>query len=106
MRIYLDDTRPTPDDYIRTYTVEETIELILQNDGQVQCVSLDNDLGEGFLEGREVLKWIEEQAYNNTIRPIPQILIHSANPVAQDEMITARYNAYKFWAQHGYDIIK
>lgn len=97
MRIYLDDLRPTPDGYVRTYTVEETIELIRQNDGQIEVISLDNDLGTGFLEGREVAKWIEEQAFHGNIKMIPEIIIHSGNNVAQDEMKTARKNAYKFW---------
>lgn len=102
MRIYLDDERSTPDGYIRTYTVEETIALIQTNNGDVETVSLDNDLGTGLKEGREVMKWIEEQAYHNTLLPIPHLIIHSGNPVAQDEMMTARYNAWKFWTQHGY----
>lgn len=103
--IYLDDLRPTPDNFdIRTYTVEETIKAILANDGNIYCISLDNDLGVGYKEGREVLKWIEEQAYEKKIKPIDHIFIHTGNPVAQNEMMMARFNTYKYWAADGYDI--
>lgn len=102
MWVYLDDKRETPDGYIRTFTVEETIELLIKHNGSVELVSLDNDLGTGFKEGREVMKWIEEQAFNNTLLPIPHLIVHSGNPVAQDEMTTARFNAWKFWKNHGY----
>lgn len=106
--IYLDDVRPTPKSYdIRTYTVEETIKALQDNDGNVDYLSLDNDLGVGYREGKDVLKWIEEQAYNNTLKPIYQIFIHTGNPVAEEEMRMARANAYRYWeTKHGYDIFQ
>lgn len=102
-RIYLDDERETPEGYTRTFTVEQTIELIKANNGKIEAVSLDNDLGVGFQEGREVMKWIEEQAYHNTLLPIPHLIIHSGNNVAQDFMMMARANAWKYWKGHGHD---
>jgi len=105
MKIFLDDTRTTPHGYIRTYSVDETITLIKKNNGKVETVSLDNDLGTGFSEGREVMKWIEEQAFHNTLLPIPHLIIHSGNNVAVDEMMMARFNAWKFWKRHGYNRI-
>ena len=106
MNIFLDDDRETPEGYIRTYTVEETIELIKANNGKIEILSLDNDLGIGLEEGREVMKWVEEQAYHNTLLPIPRLVIHSGNNVAQDFMMMARKNAWKYWTQHGYDRIE
>lgn len=106
IKIFLDDVRSTPEGYVRTYTAEETIEMIKRHDGNIRCVSLDNDLGIGYTEGREVMKWIEEQAHEGTIKPIFQLIIHSANPVAQDEMKAARLNAYRFWEKQGYDIFQ
>lgn len=104
MRIYLDDERETPDGFVRTYTVEETIKLIQDSDGEVECVSLDNDLGIGLEEGRKVMDWIEEQAYNNTLAPIPHLIIHTSNPAAENSMMKARHNAWKYWESHGYKI--
>lgn len=104
--IYMDDLRPTPAGYeIRTYTVEETIKALQENDGNVYWLSLDNDLGIGYREGFEVMNWIEQQAFNNTLKPIFHIFIHTSNPDAAERMRMARYNAYKYWEQmHGYDI--
>lgn len=85
MKVYLDDERKTPQDWVRTYTVEETIELI--KSGNVTDLSLDNDLGEGLKEGYKVLDWLEEQVYADPTFPVPQnISIHSANPVARARM--------------------
>ena len=53
INIYLDDVRQAPGCFIRTYTVEETIGLIQRHNGNIGIVSLDNDLGEGFEEGRK-----------------------------------------------------
>jgi hypothetical protein len=102
INIYLDDERETPQGYYRTYSVEETIELIKSNNGKIYCLSLDNDLGVGIREGREVLNWIEEQAFNNTLLPIPFIIIHSQNSSAVDYMMKARFNAWKYWQSHGH----
>ena len=102
MRIYLDDQRTTPPGWHRTYTVEETIQCIKDNEGNIEAISLDNDLGSGLEEGRKVMDWIEEQAFNNTLKPILHLLIHTDNPSAEDAMMKARYNAWKYWQKHGY----
>lgn len=103
MNIYLDDERDTPKGYERTYTVEETINLIKANDGNIEYLSLDNDLGAGQKEGKEVMNWIEEQAHANTLKPIPHIIIHTGNPGARDQMMKARYNTWQHWFRHGYN---
>ena len=100
IKIFLDDLRPTPDGFIRTYTVEETIKAILEHDGNIDTVSLDNDLGDGLDEGRKVMDWIEASAYFDMLRPIPNLLIHSGNNVAVDGMKMARTNAYKYWEEY------
>ncbi len=77
MKVFLDDLRDTPDGWVRVYTVEETITLL--ESGVVTELSLDNDLGEGLLEGYKVLDWLEEKVYFNPHFRIPAITIHSAN---------------------------
>lgn len=42
MKVYLDDVRPTPDGWVRTYTSQETIDILSKND--VEEISLDHDL--------------------------------------------------------------
>ncbi len=76
-KLYMDDLRKTPPGWIRTYTVEETIEVLESR--WVTHLSLDNDLGEGMTEGYKVLDWLEEEVYNDKTFPIPLIRIHSSN---------------------------
>lgn len=86
MKIYLDDERNSPEGWVRTYTVEETISLIENNLGKVTHVSLDNDLGEDLLQGYKVLDYLEEKVYFDSEYPMPHVQVHSANPVRRDYM--------------------
>jgi len=79
MKVFMDDARETPDGWHRTYSIEETIELLKTR--QVEFLSLDNDLGseDPKTEGFNVLNWIEEAVYNDHTFPIPQMTVHSSN---------------------------
>lgn len=91
MNIFLDDLRETPDGFERTYTVEQTLQLLQEcwkNSIIVNILSLDNDLGENLKEGREVLNKLEEWYYCDGF-PLPQeIRIHSSNAAARSYMNT------------------
>lgn len=86
MKIYLDDERNTPDGWVRTYSVQETIDLIEANGSNVELVSLDNDLGDNVPEGYKVLDYLEEKKYFSPDAYIPMVQVHSANPVRRDYM--------------------
>ena len=79
MKIYMDDARDTPPGWTRTYTIEETIEILKTR--QVEFLSLDNDLGseDPKTEGWHVLDWIEEQVFHDNSFPIPKMTVHSSN---------------------------
>lgn len=79
MKIYMDDARETPHGWHRTYNIEETKTLLLTR--QVTHLSLDNDLGslDYTTEGYNVLDWLEEQVYNDSTFPIPELFVHSSN---------------------------
>jgi len=77
MKVYLDDERETPEDWVRTMTVEETIALLKTR--EVKFLSLDNDLGLDQPEGYLVLDALEELVYNDETFPLPEITVHSAN---------------------------
>jgi len=77
MKVYMDDLRSTPIGWERTFTVEETIDKLKTK--SVTDLSLDNDLGEGLLEGFKVLDWLEREAFFDPTFPIPNITIHSSN---------------------------
>jgi len=79
MKVYLDDTRQAPEGWQRTYTIEETKNLL--DTRQVTHLSLDNDLGseDPKTEGYNVLNYLEKLVYFDSTFPIPIITIHSSN---------------------------
>jgi hypothetical protein len=86
MRVWLDDVRPAPDGWVHVRTPEEAIELL--RTGEVAELSLDFDLGfrgdEERRTGEVVLVWIEEQVVRGTAQfVLPEISIHSSNPVGR-----------------------
>jgi hypothetical protein len=87
MKIYLDDVRPAPIGYELAKNYNEIIKFLSShyNDGIIEEISLDHDLGEEDLTGYDVLIWIEEQVFNNNYKP-PKIKLHSANPVGMYRM--------------------
>ena len=89
MRVYLDDTREAPAGWVRAHTPEEVIELL--KSGGVEGLSLDHDLGltsdAGERTGYDVLRWLEEAVATGAwMFPLPEIRIHSANPVGRRRM--------------------
>ena len=89
MRVYLDDTRPTPDGWIGVKTAPEAIALL--KTGQVVELSLDHDLGmePGVGDGYVPLKWMEEQVVLNGFEPPAIIRVHTSNPSAAMRMRAA-----------------
>ena len=88
MKVYLDDVRPTPTGWIRTYTSDETINLL--KTGRVTDLSLDHDLG--YLNdedtGYKVVLWLEEQVFINGFIPPINITVHSDNSSAVQKMVS------------------
>jgi hypothetical protein len=84
MKVFMDDVRETPDGWFRTFTVEETIEKLKTR--QVKFLSLDNDLGDGLLEGFRVLDWLDEKLYNDPTFPVPEMTVHSSNAARAQSM--------------------
>lgn len=85
MKIYLDDLRDPPDaSWTIARTFDEFRELV-DSDEPIGAISFDNDLGEGEMEGYDILKWLAEYR--------PELLVgeqdiefHSANPKAVENM--------------------
>lgn len=88
MRVYLDDLREAPAGWTRTYSAPETISLLEQ--GGVCELSLDHDLGDdpSVGTGYDVLVWIEARVADGDFHE-PEIVVHSANPVARQRMEAA-----------------
>ncbi len=75
MRVFLDDSRPTPEGWVRVYWPEEAITLLETE--EVELISLDYDLGDGERRtGMDVLVWLETAVAEGRI-DAPLIRIHS-----------------------------
>jgi hypothetical protein len=102
VKVFLADVREAPEGWVRTRTPSETIELL--QTGRVQALSLDHDLGfhaDGTeMTGYSVLSWLEaEISHERWPFPLPQIAIHSANPVGQERMKRAIEAIHRLHAQ-------
>lgn len=109
INIYLDDDRVNPPGFVRTFRVEETIQLLKVANGSVDMLSLDNDLGIPGKEneGREVVRWLCEQSENGKNFWPRQIRVHTENVAARDYMkgMIERYGNYHFdWFTKAYFI--
>lgn len=93
MKLFLDDTRRPPTDWILVRWPEEAIEYL--KSGKVEIISLDHDLGDDdHGTGYDVILWIEESVVKNNFKP-PRIVIHSANVSARIKMEAGIKNIYK-----------
>ena len=110
-RLWLDDERDPLDPVIQKMfgalgdelwvkTVEAAIDRL--NEGGIESVSLDNDLGIAGTEneGFRVARHIEELAATGSARPPAEMKVHSANPVRRHEMLTAFANARRYAERH------
>ncbi len=86
MKLYLDDTRPEPEGWVRATTADEAIEQL--KTGTVEELSLDHDLGieEQVGTGYTVLQWIERQVHLHGFKPPAIMKVHSANTAASLRM--------------------
>ena len=86
MDVWLDDMRPAPEGWTWVQTVDEVINLLMT--GDVEALSLDNDLGVDQSEGQTVIYWMEENGY------WPELLcVHTNNAVAGRNMRDAIQNS-------------
>ena len=84
MKVFLDDERNPPKDWVLVRWPEEAIDLL--RTGKVSEISLDHDLGDDeHGTGNDVILWIEEQVVTNRFNP-PEITVHSANASARKKM--------------------
>ena len=92
-RLWLDDVRPKPQDemgvkWLAYRTVEDMVMDLsaylnwYPSIHEIEYISLDNDLGEGYTDGYKVLDWLE-----SLLITVPfGIHIHTSNSVARERM--------------------
>ena len=94
MKVFLDDERKPPKDWVLVRWPNEAIELLKNQN--VQEISLDHDLGDDDIgTGYDVILWLEEQVAINKFSPPPIIKIHSANTSARRKMLAGIRSIYK-----------
>jgi len=109
LRLYLDDVRtPFAEDWIIARNYDEFVAAIkLHGLGNFEVISLDHDLGEGAMieyytnvknnymldynnieekTGMDCCRYLVAESMNEKI-PLPQIYIHSANPIGSANMM-------------------
>ena len=109
LRLYLDDIRtPVDKDWIVVRNYDEFIAAIkLHGLGNFEVISLDHDLGEGAMieyytnvknnymldynnieerTGMDCCRYLVSDSMNEKI-PLPQIYVHSANPIGSANMM-------------------
>ena len=109
LRLYLDDVRtPIDKDWIVVRNYDEFVAAIkLHGLGNFEVISLDHDLGEGAMveyytnvknnymldynnieerTGMDCCRYLVSDSMNEKI-PLPQIYIHSANPIGSANMM-------------------
>lgn len=73
--IFLDNSRTCPDGFVHVKGYEECIKALLDNQGSVSILCLDNHLGKARKTGRDVALWMTRH-----LKTFPkQIFIHTAN---------------------------
>ena len=109
LRLYIDDIRtPVDDDWILVRNYDEFVAQIKLNGlGNFEVISLDHDLGEGAMveyytnvknnymldynnieerTGMDCCRYLVSESMNEKI-PLPQIYVHSANPIGSANMM-------------------
>jgi hypothetical protein len=117
LRLYLDDIRtPVDEDWIVVRNYDEFVAQIkLHGLGNFEVISLDHDLGEGAMmeyytnvknnyildynniserTGMDCCRYLVAESMNERI-PLPQIYIHSANPIGSANMMGYINNYFK-----------
>lgn len=88
MKVYLDDERIAPEDWVQVRWPNEAIKLLQA--GVVTHLSLDHDLGDDQRgTGYDVLLWIEQEVALHQFIPPENITVHSANPAGRKRMFAA-----------------
>jgi hypothetical protein len=116
-RLYLDDVRtPIAEDWLIARDYDEFVTQIkLHGLSNFEVISLDHDLGEGAMveyytnvknnyelnynniqekTGMDCCKFLVAESMNKNI-PLPQIYVHSANPIGAHNMMGYIDNYYK-----------
>jgi len=87
MKIFIDDIREVNDNkWIIFRTYEQFIPFFINNYKIIDLISLDHDMGNNKMTGYEFLNWLESKIFHVEFKNVPNIQIHSQNPVGRINM--------------------
>lgn len=91
LKVWLDDTRPAPPDWVWCQTVDAA-KVLLQT-GKVDDLSLDHDLGTTKATGYDLCVWMADKHHWPANKPT----VHSQNPIGAIRMrgVINRYGPYR-----------
>lgn len=90
MKIWLDDIRPAPEDYVQCKSVNEAIVIIEENKNNIEVIDLDHDLGDFAKDGGDAICLMDYLVENKLFY---KLNFHTANPVGLANM-KRMYNRY------------
>jgi len=98
INLYVDDERTPPNDNIYNWVVVrnylDAIKILEEEEGNIERLSLDHDLGNIGATGYDISVWIEEQVSKRQYKAPKRLYCHSQNPVGKSK-IKACYQSIK-----------
>lgn len=108
VKLFLDDLRTPPPGWTLCRTLEEMFAELIEPTEVVTAISLDHDLGNSDCNrtGYNIVRWIEGRVATQTYPydgsyPVPELLIHSANPVGENNMRRGIESIHRFLDEQG-----
>ena len=85
MKIWLDDLRPAPSEFVWCRSVNEAKKVIAENEKTqpIELIDCDHDLGDFFADGGDGIKLLDWLLERNTLYPVA---LHTMNPVGRENM--------------------
>lgn len=100
VKLFLDDVREAPEGFMLLRPNVLAIFYFLARHADV--ISMDHDLGNEYPTGYDILQELEKHYFNQEIwqTKIPEIIVHSANPVGKANMQRVIDNIYRMSRRH------
>ena len=97
MKIWLDDLRPAPANFVWCRSVNEAKKVIEENEKTqpIELIDCDHDLGDFFADGGDGIKLLDWLLERNTLY---LVALHTMNPVGRENM---RRMLQRYWKERG-----
>jgi len=106
MNIFVDDERmpPAPEWQWEVFRdCGKAIAAIVRNQGNIEILSLDHDMGQDVPTGYDIASWLEKEVWTNGMIPPKILRVHSANPVGKQRILQCFESIVRFCFQSIYE---